>query len=89
MQITTTKIEEEKYEAAQHDEWVAPRIEFMYNYLDFINDRHKVRDRFMKEMNRKTTLEDIGLMLDKFTLDSKAASVENMDPARHLLEQPK
>ena len=45
-----------------------------------------MRDRFMKEMNRKTTLEDIGLMLDKFTLDSKATSVEYMDPARHLLE---
>jgi hypothetical protein len=43
-------------------------------------------DIFYLNSNCKTTLEDIGLMLDKFTLDSKAASVENMDPARHLLE---
>jgi len=65
-----------------------PRVEFMYNYLDFKNDRHRVRERFMKEMNKKTTIEDIGGLLDKFILDSKANTVEHFDPVRHVLEQP-
>ena len=86
MQITTKKLEEEKEEADQHDEWIVPRVEFMYNYLDFKNDRHRMRQRFMKEINKKTTIEDIGGLLDKFTLDSKANAADYFDPVRHTLE---
>lgn len=46
----------------------------MYNYLDFDHDRAKVRNRFLKEMNKRTTLKDIGETLDKLIYDSKAAS---------------
>ena len=61
----------------------------MYNYLDYKSDRHRVRERFVNEMNKKTSLEDIGLLLDEFVLDSKANTGENYDAAQHLLEQPK
>jgi len=44
----------------------------MYNYYDYKNDRYRVRERFVRHMNRKTTLEDVGALLDKWTLDSKA-----------------
>jgi hypothetical protein len=47
----------------------------MYNYMDYNNDRARVRDRFMKEMNKKTTLEDIGRELDKMLIDEKAESI--------------
>ena len=39
-------------------------------------------------MNKKTSLEDIGFLLDEFVLDSKAKTGEYFDPAQHLLEQP-
>jgi hypothetical protein len=32
----------------------------MYNYFDFEHDRHQVRQRFAKHINKKTSLEDIG-----------------------------
>jgi len=60
----------------------------MYNYLDFKCDRHRVRDRFMKEVNKKTTIEDIGGLLDRFVLDSKA-NTQYFQPEHHILEQPK
>ena len=44
----------------------------MYNYLDYDNDRKKIRDKFLNEMNKKTTLKDIGETLDKLILDEKA-----------------
>ena len=39
-------------------------------------------------MNKKTTIEDIGIILDDFILSSKASLGEFYDPAQHLLEQP-
>ena len=32
--------------------------------MDYENDRARVRDRFIKEMNKKTQLSDIGDLLD-------------------------
>ena len=52
----------------------------MYNFLDYSNDRSKVRNRFMKEMNKKTTLEDIGRLLDKFIIDEQAEGMKFLDP---------
>ncbi len=43
----------------------------MFNYEDYDNDRMKVRKRFIDEINKKTTLEDIGKALDKFIVDEK------------------
>jgi len=51
----------------------------MYNYLDYESDRVRVRERFLKEMNKKTTLEDIGRMLDKLLVDEKAADIKYWD----------
>jgi hypothetical protein len=53
-----------------------PRVEFMYNMDDFTHERGRMRNKFVKEIHRKTSLEDIGRTLDKFVLDSKA----KMDP---------
>jgi len=39
-------------------------------------------------MNKKTTIEDIGGMLDKFILDSKAKTADYFDATKHVLEQP-
>jgi hypothetical protein len=44
----------------------------MYNYLDYDSNRHQLRERFAKEMHKKTSLKDVGEKLDEFILDSKA-----------------
>jgi len=81
-------LEERDVLAKQWDDHVIPRVEFMYNYLDFYNDRHTVRERFVNEINKKTTLEDVGKQLDKFVLDSKASLDDLFVPEKHITEQP-
>ena len=51
----------------------------MFNYLDYDNDRVRIRERFVKEMNKKTTLEDIGKALDKFMVEEKAEGLRFWD----------
>ena len=63
----------------EEDSWMDAKIEYMYNYLDFDNDRARVRTRFLKEMNKRTTLKDIGETLDKLIYDSKAATWSQYD----------
>ena len=58
----------------------------MFNSLDFLNDRARVKDRFLHQMNKKTTLKDIGSLLDRFVLDSKANTGKYYDPAVHTFE---
>jgi small subunit ribosomal protein S9 len=48
------------------------KLDFMYNYADFDNDRITMRTKFLKEMNKKTSLKDIGETLDDLVLDNKA-----------------
>lgn len=64
------------------------RVEFMYNYLDYRNDRHRLRERFATEMHKKTTLKDIGEKLDEIILDSKAKQWDYWHDSRHILEKP-
>jgi hypothetical protein len=59
----------------------------MYNYLDYRADRNRIRERFVQHSNRKSSLDDIGGLLDEWVLDSKAAT-KYWQPAKHLLEQP-
>lgn len=61
------------------------RMEFMYDYMDFRSDRHRVRERFLEHANKKSTIEDIGGLLDKFVLDSKA-NTEYFQPENHILQ---
>ena len=44
----------------------------MFNYLDFNNDRSVVREKFINEAHKKTTLADIGRALDRFIINEKA-----------------
>lgn len=88
LQITTKQLEHDLPFAELHDKQIEGRMEFMYNYMDFRSDRHRVRERFLKHVNKKSTIEDIGGLIDKFTLDSKA-NTEYFQPEHHLLEQPK
>ena len=50
-------------------------MDFMYNYLDFDNNRVQVRKKYLLEMNKKTNLRDIGETLDELILDSKAKNI--------------
>jgi hypothetical protein len=62
--------------AIEHDEDMKERVEIMYSFDDIAHDRHVLRDRFLKEMNKKTTLKDIGRKLDEFILDAKANNAQ-------------
>ena len=62
-----------------HDKRVKERADFMFDYLDFDNDRVRIRNKFIREMNKRTTLEDIGRVLDKFIIDEQADSYEYLD----------
>lgn len=88
MRLTTTELQDELEHAEQHDAWMRPRIDFMYNFFDFDSDRTVIRQKFAAEMHKKTTLKDIGEALDEFIYDSKAYAGGNFDAAQHALEQP-
>lgn len=75
LKVSQRRVEElAAYHGGDHgkDAQIRRRLEFMYDYFDFDNDRTRVRDRFIKEINKKTTLKDIGEALDKFLVDEKA-----------------
>lgn len=64
IQITTKQLDHDLPYAEMHDQQMKARMEFMYDYMDFRSDRHRVRERFLKHVNKKSTIEDIGGMLD-------------------------
>lgn len=86
---TTNELEEEKAIAEEYDDWIRPRVEFMYDYMDFDTERAKIRTKFLDEMHKKTTLKDVGDKLDEVILSSKASMLEYWDHSKHVLEQPK
>jgi hypothetical protein len=51
LKYTNRELEEAAYNAGEggKDEFVAKRLDFMYNYADYDNDRARVRDKFIKE----------------------------------------
>lgn len=72
MKVSTKELEEKAYyylgnEAggnAGKDDMIRRRGELMYSYLDYDNDRSRVRNRYLEEANKRTTLKEIGEMLD-------------------------
>ena len=90
MKTVTKEMHEEGSIAEEHDEWMTRRVEFMYDYLDFDNDRAQIRRKFCEQMNKKSTIQDIGEKLDEFILTSKAMVMleGHWDMGKHTLEQP-
>lgn len=85
LRFTTRELEEASYHAGPggKDEFIKKRAEFMYNYMDYDNDRANVRERLVKNINKKTTLKDIGELLDKFLLDERAESLKYTDNSKN------
>ena len=88
MKLTMRDVEIERQHAEQYDEWIEQRLEYMYSYLDYDNNRHRLREKFANEMHKKTSLQDVGEKLDEFILDSKAKQADYWHADKHLLEQP-
>jgi len=86
---TNDDIEKDAVIAEEYDAWMKERVEFMYDYMDFDNDRTRVRTKFLNEMHKKTTVRDIGEKLDEFVLSSKASIADSWDMGKHILEEPK
>lgn len=74
MQMTTNEFEVMGESIKFEDERMQEKFDFMYNYMDYDHDRAVVRNKYLKEMNKKTSLEDIGEILDDMVIDSKAAN---------------
>ena len=51
----------------------------MFDYLEYDSDRTRVRNKFINEINKKTTLKDIGRLLDKFMLDEEGEMLRFKD----------
>ncbi len=51
----------------------------MFGYLEYDSDRTRVRNKFINEINKKTTLKDIGRLLDKFMLDEEGEMLRFKD----------
>ena len=83
-----THLEMDLEVTAEFDKDMKERVELMYSYDDFTHDRHILRDKFLNEMNKKTTLKDIGTKLDEFILDSKANVGPYYHFDRHTFESP-
>lgn len=86
LQWTNTKHATDTYNSKDYDAWIEPRVEYMYNYMDYESDRLRIRERFARHCNKKTTIEDIGELLDELTLDSKARDPDTFQAEHHLLE---
>lgn len=69
------------------DQQMEEKLEFMYDHLDFDHDRSKVRKKFLSEVNRRVTLDDIGETLDKLIYESKGENAEHYDLLRHHNQQ--
>ena len=57
--LSRLKITTKEYDrdwAREYDKDMKERVEIMYSYDDIVNDRHILRNRFLREMNKKTTL---------------------------------
>ena len=79
---------EDEHDAKELDDWMRPRMEFMYSYADFYQRRKVVRAKFIQEMDKKTTMEDIGENLDEIILDSKARYGKYYHAKKHFNEIP-
>ena len=64
------------------DQMIKTRAEFMYNFADYENDRARVRQRLMDEQSKRTTLKDIGEMLDKFIIDERGEGARFIGQAK-------
>lgn len=60
----------------------------MYNHLDYDNDRLQVRNKYLNEMNKKISLQDIGETLDELVLENKAKYHEHYTLREHHSAQP-
>jgi small subunit ribosomal protein S9 len=69
--------------ALQHDREIDEKFDFMYNVLDYDSDRTKVRDQFLKDVTKRSSLADIGETLDKLTVASKAANYQYYKASEH------
>lgn len=83
-----TSAEYDKEWAENYDKDMKERVELMYSFDDIRNNRHVLRNKFMHEMNKKTTLKDIGAKLDDFILDSKADSAQHYQLDKSPFEAP-
>ena len=66
--VVTKEMAEEATIADDYDKWMTRRVEFMYDYLDFDNERAQIRNKFLDQMHKKSSLKDIGDKLDEFIL---------------------
>lgn len=60
----------------------------MYSYLDFDHDRLRVRSKFLNEMNKRTSLADIGETLDQIHYESKADNFKHYNLSDHYNVEP-
>lgn len=90
-QLQATYIKQMQKQAMweRNDRDMQNKFDFMYNMADWENDRTNIRNKYLLEMNKKTSLQDIGEMLDDMILDSKAKNYKHYNLGEHYNLQSK
>lgn len=71
LEMTTQEFMEKGASIEVEDKKMNAKLDFMYNYGDFDTDRAEVRTKFLTEMNKRTTLQDISESLDQMVINDK------------------
>jgi hypothetical protein len=89
VQLTTMEYEELAEKYTMEDKYMQHKLDYMYNFMDYDNDRLKVRQKFLDQMNKRVDLRDIGEMLDELVIENKAKHYKHYDLREHYAQQPK
>jgi len=87
LRLTTQEFLEQGEQIRLEDARMAEQLDFMYSNLDYDSERSVARKKFLKEANKRTTLEDLGETLDKLVIDSKAKNWKHYKPHEHAMLQ--
>jgi hypothetical protein len=71
----------EKY--TLEDKYMQSKLDFMYNSMDYDNDRLQIRKKYLKQMNKRVDLKDVGEMLDELVVENKAKHMQHYELREH------
>jgi hypothetical protein len=88
MDFTTKEYMERAEYYKLEDKKIKDVFDYMYSNLDYDNDREKIREKYLKEMNKRISLKDIGETLDDLVLENKAKYAKHYRLEEHWNTQP-
>lgn len=88
-QLTLMEYEQLAEKYTLEDKYTQSKLDYMYNFMDYDNERANVRQKYLQETNKRVDLRDIGEMLDDLVFENKAKLNKHYDLREHHAQQPK